>query len=45
MGNYRDGSEFCGGGGAVVGDASICGDCGGASTSAGFQRSYADLTP
>ena len=39
MGNYYDGCEYFGaGGGTVVGDGSICGDCG------GFQISYADLT-
>ena len=45
-GNYCDGWEFCGANSDTwVGGVCVCVDCGDVSTSGGFQRIYADLTP
>ena len=45
-GNYRDGCEFCGGGGSTqVAGGSGCGDGGDVSSHSGIPRNYDDLTP
>ena len=44
--NYCHGCDLCGdGGGLVVGEGSVSGDCGGVSIGGGLQISFDDLTP